>query len=161
MLLLGIIPFALLAYYNYNIYKGIKLPPSLDRQLSLDQPNQSGNCRSNQETDLARVLIGIVITFIFCHSLRIILNFMDMISAQEECWNVPGKHGIPSWAEIAVPFNKLLLIVNSSTNMIIYCCLNAAFRRQISSFYKHFYKQLCCCCNGTHDAQNLVNIEMQ
>ena len=133
----------------------MKLPPSLD------QLNQSGVSRSNQETDLARVLIGIVITFIFCHSLRIILNFIDMITAQEECWNVPGKHVIPSWAEIAVSFNKLMLIVNSSANMIIYFCLNAAFRRQISACYKHFCKRVWCYYTVTHDAQNGINIEMQ
>ena len=162
LLVLGVIPFVLLAYYNYNIYKGLKVAPNLEQTSSVRSRRQLRRRSLEQESDFARVLIAIVITFILCHSMRIILNLYEMIAAPmlSECASA-GKNGLARWAAIAKPFSKLMLIVNSSVNMIIYCCLNAAFRRQISSCYKHICKQFCCCSTVTDDVPAGINIEIQ
>ena len=158
LLVLGVIPFVLLVYYNYNIYKRLTLPSILCQV----QPTLA--LRSNQESK-ARVLIVIVITFIFCHSIRIILNFYEMFvdltpQMHSECATA-GKSGVARWVLIASPFSELMLIVNSSVNMIIYCCLNTVFRRQISSCGKHFCKQFCCCSTVADGVDGRINIEMQ
>ena len=158
LLVLGGLPFALMVYYNYNVYKALKLPSNVGQFYC------AGARRCNQEGDLARVMIGIVTTFIFCHSVRVILNCYDMIAAPSPqilpyC-SSPGKATFATWAHIALPFNRLILIVNSSVNPIIYCCLNAAFKQQVSSCNKHFCKRLCRCCTVQDNVQCCINIDM-
>ena len=81
LLVQGIVPFGLLAYYNYNIYKQLKLVSNLS------QDNRTRDTRYKQETDLAKILIVIVLAFVSCHALRIVLNFHEAIVAADilEC----------------------------------------------------------------------------
>ena len=108
LVVLGIIPLALLAYWNYNIYKHIK---SASNWL---QQNSSRLSRNNQENELARVLIGIVITFVCCHAPRIFLNFHEaiMIKHITLCFS-EGQDGLPLWPQITNEFNKLMLVINN------------------------------------------------
>ena len=156
LLVHGAIPFVLLAYYNNNIYKGLKLPSNLRQD---HQPRPS---RYNQETDLARVLIGIVITFISCNGLRILLDFQEMIvmDKAEECFSA-GKHGLPVWYLVTIDFSHFMLVVNSSVNLIIYCCLNTAFRRQMASCKTQFCIRLGYSSAVTDTVQGNINFEMQ
>jgi hypothetical protein len=127
-LVLGIIPLLLLAYWNFNIYKQIKSVSSWVEQ------NASRPSRSHQENELARVLIGIVITFVCCHALRILLNFHEAITIKDiMACHAEGKEGIPLWPQITNEFSKLMLVTNSSANIIIYCCLNSNFRKNMLS----------------------------
>ena len=126
LLVLGILPLTLLAYWNFNIYKQIKSVSSWAEQ------NASRPSRSHQENDLARVLIGIVITFVCCHALRILLNFHEAITIKNiMACHAEGKEGIPLWPQITNEFSKLMLVTNSSANIIIYCCLNSNFRKNM------------------------------
>ena len=128
---LGILPLILLAYWNFNIYKQIKSVSSWAEQ------NASRPSRSHQENELARVLIGIVITFVCCHALRILLNFHEAITIKDiMACHAEGKEGIPLWPQITNEFSKLMLVTNSSANIIIYCCLNSNFRKNIMSCLK-------------------------
>ena len=131
LVVLGILPLILLAYWNFNIYKQIKSVSSWAEQ------NASRPSRSHQENELARVLIGIVITFVCCHALRILLNFHEAITIKDiMACHAKGKEGIPLWPQITNEFSKLMLVTNSSANIIIYCCLNSNFRKNIMSCFK-------------------------
>ena len=130
LVVLGILPLILLAYWNFNIYKQIKSVSSWAEQ------NASRPSRSHQENELARVLIGIVITFVCCHALRILLNFHEAITIKDiMACHAEGKEGIPLWPQITNEFSKLMLVTNSSANIIIYCCLNSNFRKNIMSCF--------------------------
>ena len=126
LLVVGIIPLILLAYWNYNIYRYIKPTPHFLSQLSGQRINH------HQEQELARVLIGIVVTFICCHAVRIFVNFYDalywhdyFICSQDQYFK------LPLWRMIANPINDLMLVINSSSNIIIYCCLSSNFRKDL------------------------------
>ena len=125
LLVQGIIPFGLLAYYNYNIYRQLKLVSNLS------QDNRTRDSRYKQETDLARVLIVIVIAFVSCHALRIVLNFHEAVLVTNilECTSA-GKLGVSMWVLIMNNFSELMLVINSSVNVIIYCCLNKSLWRR-------------------------------
>ena len=132
LLLLGIIPLTLLAYFNWKIYKGMKLPSFLSQQENVKEK------RRHQESELANVLIGIVVVFILTHALRIFLSFYELSvvvkDVTQHCW--------PTWSRIAQAFNDLLLIFNSSSNCIIYCTLNSTFRRHIKLYVKEALNKL-------------------
>ena len=136
----------LLAYWNFNIYKQIKSVSSWAEQ------NASRPSRSHQENELAKVLIGIVITFVCCHALRILLNFHEAITIKDvmACF-AEGKEGIPLWPQITQEFSKLMLVTNSSANIIIYCCLNSNFRKNMLSCFKKKRE------NSSTQASNLNN----
>ena len=136
LLILGIIPLGLLAYWNYIIYKYMKSTPEVLRQCS------NAHARVGEEKELAKVLIGIVVTFVCCHIIRIILNFYDAM-----VWKDVLKHGckptevdilFPLWVVILENISHVMLSINSSVNIIIYCCLNAKFRKKISNLQTYF-----------------------
>lgn len=137
LVILGIVPLALLVYYNYNIYKELKSPPNVF------QDNETTAIRCSQEKDLARVLIGIVIIFICCHVLRIFLNFYEMVVIKNamRCYS-PGKPIFARWFMILDQFNYLMTVINSSVNLIVYCCLNTSFRRGVLSCKQYFVQRL-------------------
>ena len=134
----GIVPLILLAYWNYNIYKNIRSSTNLlHESINL-------NNRDKTEHSLSRVLIGIVFAFVLCHALRIFLDVHEAtwIKHVQACMS-KGRRGISLWVFVAMEFSSLLLVVSSSINMIIYCCLNSSFRKRIiNTFKKKWVKYL-------------------
>ena len=149
LILLGIIPLTLLAYFNCMIYKGMKLPSFLSQQENVKEK------RRMQESELATVLIGIVVVFVSSHILRIFLNVSEMIMVQDvinPCY--------PTWCQVAQTFNDLFLALNSSSNMIIYCCLNSTFRKHIKQYGKTFLSRLTCTQMSVANTVTYDNINM-
>ena len=119
-LVIWIIPLTLLIYWNYNIYKHTKnTSGSLEETL-----NQQ--TRRKQETELANVLIGIVIIFIFCHSPRLFIAVHELFTYNTVC-GIDGKYYYTVVGAIATDFLILLLTINSSLNTVIYCFLTSNF----------------------------------
>ena len=119
----GIIPFVSLTFFNCSIYNRIR------RRSNLSEENSPRKQRCGQEHDLARVLLAIVLTFILCHTLRIFLNFYEMIWINDIIACMSAKQDeFPLWCSIVNQFSTLFMVLNSSTNTIIYCCLNKKFR---------------------------------
>ena len=130
LLVTGIIPLALLTYWNYIIYKKIKLSSRWHQQHSRRSIRRTNG--QKQENEFAKVLIGIVITFICSHSLRVVLNFHEAIGTKNVLLCLAnGKRGVPFWSLMTNELNKLLLVTNSSVNIIIYGCLNSKFRKTL------------------------------
>ena len=137
LLVTGIIPLALLTYWNYFIYKKIKLSCRWNAQHSRRSIRRTNGQRlrpikMSQENEFGKVLIGIVITFICSHSLRVVLNFHEAIGTKNTLLCLAnGKEGVPFWILMTNELNKLLLVTNSSVNIIIYGCLNSKFRKTL------------------------------
>ena len=130
LIVLGILPLALISFFNYNVYKGMSLRTKLSEQRTHKE-------RSVQEHDLAKVLGGIVGVFMICHSLRLLLDFYEMILIKTVLDCVKNKQaGFPKWFLITKSFSALMLVINSSVNMIIYCCLNSGARKHVLTYKK-------------------------
>ena len=123
----------LLAYWNYNIYKYMKSTPDVLRQCS------NASARMGEEKELAKVLIGIVVTFVCCHMIRILLNFWDAMVWKEvlQCREA-GVGNFPIWIVFAENISHVMLSINSSINIILYCCLNSKFRKQLFELRNYF-----------------------
>ena len=84
--------------------------------------NETWRSKSRKkEVRLGRILFGIVVTFIICHSLRIFILFHEMVIVSDkiEC-DLKGNPRFVLWEEMIKVFNEFLLVVNSSMNTIIY-----------------------------------------
>lgn len=136
---LGVFPISLLTYYNFKIYKGIK-----SSNIVIEQDNTK-SVRFKQEKSLSTVMIGIVVVFMVCHSLRNILAFyiMTKLDILERCHNAGRLIALPLWCYILYTVNYLLLTINSSINMIVYCCLNSRFRKHLFSKLMPLSSSMC------------------
>ena len=139
LIVLGIIPFSLLTFFNCAIYNRIKQPMPL-----IDDTTLSTRIRRNQENDLSKVLFAIVGICIICHTLRFFLNFYEMIWINNllACIQAGAKREFPVWSHVVQEFSRLLLILNSSVNIVIYCCFNAKFRNQLIKYKGTIRKRL-------------------
>ena len=123
LIVLGVIPFVLIGYYNLTIYKHICQGPKLFEE------DISKRVRQKQENNLSRVLLAIVVLFILCHTLKIFLNFYEMIWIDDVLFcTMNGKDGFPRWSYIVQVFSRFLLVFNSSVNIVIYTCFSGKFR---------------------------------
>ena len=137
LIVLGVIPFSLLAFYNCAIYKRLSQPSKMIEE------NFPTRIRRNQENDLAKVLFAIVALCVVCHTLRFFLNFYEMIWINNilSCMQA-GERDFPAWSHIVQEFSRLLLVLNSSVNIVIYCCFNAKFRKQVLRYKGTISKRL-------------------
>ena len=124
ILTLGIFPLISLVYLNWKIYTGVKSPAALFEEQDKRQ--------QKKENELAKVLIGIVMLFIICHTFRVAIEIDNMTGSKvlEEC----HKLNLPTftlWSIIVDPLSEFMMVFNSAANMVVYCCLNANFRKLI------------------------------
>ena len=125
LLILGVIPLALLLYYNGSMIRNTKSPSFLvahDDVLKLKS--------RKREIHSASVLFGIVATFIICHTMRIFILFHEMVIIS---YTQGNKFEFVLWQQLVIEINELMLVLNSSVNTIIYCCLNKKFRNFVTT----------------------------
>jgi hypothetical protein len=130
-LVLEVFPISSLIYYNFKIYKAMRL--SFTNVVGQGAAQYS---RNKQENSLVRVMIGIVVVFIICHSLRgpVYIYILVKLQAVHDCQNTGSVPYLgPVWFYLLLAVNYVLLGLNSSVNMIIYCCINSNFRRHLLS----------------------------
>ena len=134
-MVLGLMPTALLFYFNCMVHRNIKPPKRLIQEVDFRRK------RYTQERNLAIVMMAIVAVFMALHSLRNVVNitFIFMVKLIANCSGAHTSHNLPSyvdtplWFQLIWVLSQLLVVINSSVNTIIYCCLNAKFRKQIES----------------------------
>ena len=127
LLFLGIFPFSLLVFFNYRIVCQMQVPSIIEALPAIER-----STRKTQEKDLAKVLIGIVVIFILCHTLRVLTDFYEMIIIDNiMLCNKAGKVGVSSWLIQLNYFSKLMIATNSSISMVIYCLINSTFRQKL------------------------------
>ena len=127
----ALVPTAILVYLNVNVY--LSLDEFLQRRHSRYHSNVSMNTYQRQQSiDVKKtfILFSIVFLFIFCHSLRLILNLDELVrlgSSQEDYENECKLSRF--WEEVLIPLNQLLLIINASAHFFIYVFFDAEFRQ--------------------------------
>ena len=140
LLVLGIIPLCLLAYFNCVIYQQLKPPTILMHQENRGSTTSHMSNFTNHEKEMARVLIGIVIVFVFCHFMRLMINFYETIVFRNAlACEMAGKNDFPLWGFMSIICSEFLLVLNSSLNIVIYCFINGNFRKKMN-LWKDFLK---------------------
>lgn len=135
----GIIPLLLLAYFNFVICKGMRkfVEERSTRRKESHYKNNETDLQQEQENRNQRnqtiILFVIVVIYVLCHSLRIILNIVDVAthSTTFQDLNNDCRYGHPLWVLISHPISEALLKLNSSVNFFIYCAFNNCFRKTI------------------------------
>ena len=144
----GAIPFIWLLSLNAKIYVTIRESLIVRRQLNIRQASRRYDIEETHESQNERhrgidilqtlVLFGLVISFFFCHILRIVLNLEEIIYFEEinriqdmeEKLNLRCT-GVQFWTMIAGDLSHLLLQVNSSINILIYGCISTQFKKAL------------------------------
>ena len=122
---LGMIPLALLIYYNSKIYSAIKRPPNIELQ------GEEEISAINREKRLSKVLIGLVCVFNVCHAPRILWYIINAYNYQSIVYcplQNPSTSGQSSWIYVLGLLYDLFLVINSSVNVIVYCAINERFK---------------------------------
>ena len=122
---LGVIPLLALAYLNWRIFNAVRSSSMLVQEHRRREQQQ-------KENDLARVLIGIILLFIVCHTFRVTIEIDNMLTAEivDICYEL-CLPTFAKWSSLLDPLSELMMVINSASNMIIYCCLNSTFRKLI------------------------------
>ena len=106
--------------------------PAIDKESKLRRVLSNAQTRSNQEKELARVLIGIVVIFICCHAPRIFFNIHESFVVKDILACIEAEKTYYSfWAFIGIDVGSALEVTNSSVNIIIYYCLSSSFRNDL------------------------------
>ena len=122
-LMLGVVPFFTIAFFNFKIYC------ILNKQKSVPP-----HTRKKQEETHSGVLLMIVITFLVCNFLRILLNMHEIFVIDEiELCKCSDLGGFPVWILILGFISPVFLTFNSSINLVIYCVFGAKFRKELHS----------------------------
>ena len=130
LLVMDVIPISLLIYYNVRIFKAMKSSTNIVSQ------NSNQYSRYKQENGMVKVMTGIVVVFIVCHSLRGIIFIYILVNLDHvhTCNETDSSTFLgPLWFYIIFSLNCVLFAINSSVNMVIYCCINSKFRKHLIS----------------------------
>jgi len=121
-----LVPWLLLLYLNIRIYLAVRLTTIRGRAVH-------NSVIQKRETNLAVILITIVLVFLCCHSLKLYLAFYKVhVTKKVVSCNETGLVPVHSQLRIFISsLNHLLLVLNSSVNFIIYCFLGKRFRRSL------------------------------
>ena len=85
------------------------------------------------------ILFSIVFVFLFCHSLRFILNIDEFLRRAHFKEDQQSKcDGLYFWEQILIPLNQLLLIINPSAHFFIYVFFDQGFQMEISKLFENF-----------------------
>lgn len=96
----------------------------------------------------ARVLITIVLAFLFCHAFRFSLKTYEVThpshSTAEHHMHClqQNKYHVPVILYAMLHLHHLLLVVNSSINFIIYCCVGERFRSELKAMFSSLFQFL-------------------
>ena len=124
---LGLFPLISLSYLNWRIFNVVRASAASFQER--DRYEQQ-----KKENELARVLIGIIILFVVCHTFRVIIEIDNIAGLSNPAAMVKVCHALclpefTLWSTVVDPLSELMMVVNSASNMVIYVCLNDNFRK--------------------------------
>lgn len=124
LIFFGFGPFALLVYFNYNIYSFIK-----HRRDVGNGQNQQNAAVKAAAARQSYVLFVICIIFIFCHMIRISLAIHEMFVIDHYRQSIATNCSSVKFHILVLgTVSHLLLTTNSSLNFFIYCLMSTEFR---------------------------------
>ena len=113
----------------------------------------------------ARILITIVLTFLFCHTFRFVIKAYEVTHPSHStyehhvyCLHHQKLH-IPVILHVMLSLSHFLLVVNSSVNFIIYCCVGKRFRKELKEIVYSLcrsLRSLVCFCRHRGEIQQHV-----
>jgi len=120
-ILLGLVPFAALIFFNVKIYERIKITR---RRYSRNNNNTSQQAKDLQ---LGFILILVCVMFFLTNLPRLLLNLYELYKVDDiiECGD---QFFPPTWFICSTSVNHLLLVLNCIMNFIVYCCFNEKFK---------------------------------
>ncbi|QQP42186.1 Uncharacterized protein FKW44_016772, partial [Caligus rogercresseyi] len=149
LIVLGIIPFSLLVFFNVRIYKAIQARrkrhhkpdsntmimarPATATSAAAKQNSRPkatrqhvNETRSKKEDNLAVIFMAFILVFLICHLPRLLLNIHELLTIADtmEC-KKRGIYRFSLLSMVSISVSHFLLVVNSSTNIIIYCALSS------------------------------------
>ena len=129
-ILFGVIPFVLLTFMCYKTLKKLRSHNTELRLAGINNENSS-HVRRQQEEQMAKVMVGLVVEFLILHFVRIFLNIYSGIMERcNRCDNKEITWLLDSYG-IVVHLSVLMVMVNASIDTITYCAINSEFRRQL------------------------------
>ncbi|QQP42184.1 Uncharacterized protein FKW44_016769, partial [Caligus rogercresseyi] len=153
LIVLGIIPFSLLVFFNVRIYKAIQArrkrhhkpdsntmimarPATATSAAAKQQRPKATRTRSKKEDNLAVIFMAFILVFLICHLPRLLLNIHELLTIADtmEC-KKRGIYRFSLLSMVSISVSHFLLVVNSSTNIIIYCALSSKFRVECNIVY--------------------------
>lgn len=166
-LVTGLVPLALLAYFNFRIYRGLiyfRRRRSTIRGIRNNKNTTNSQIRDDKTQEI--ILFAIVLIFLLCHILRISLNIEELILINDKTRMEQirqGCDGVRYWALLAMPMSEILLRLNSSVNFFIYCAFNKSFRSVISENISNMLNAcgLCKCTLEEMVTTNTQHFELQ
>ena len=111
----ALLPIGVLLYLNLTVY--------LSSTKFLERRSSISSIQRQQSADMKRtsILFSIFFVFLFCQSLRFILNVCEFLRFSQLKEEQKMKCEAPEfWERIVVPLNQLLLILNASAHFFIY-----------------------------------------
>ena len=162
LIILGILPFVMLIFFNCSIYFAIRRRQGNRANNvfkvesiclnKVDKYTSFGHAmfqlylsvrQRHQEENMAIVLMGIVSIFLVCNSFRIFLNFYEAVYEINTLSDDDGEIksepiSRSQWFRNASILSNFFVTLNACCNLIIYCALNNQFR-------SHFLEVLSCC----------------
>ena len=135
LLVAGMVPIAVLIYLYTKIYLHIKRH-NANLAAVMERINKRERKR---EADLAGIFGGYVITFLVCHTPRV-LFFGIIMMLNKESINEPATIPFPPWQLKLFYINPLLVTINSAVNVIIYASLSAQFREECKKLILGLWK---------------------
>ncbi|CAB4063238.1 unnamed protein product [Lepeophtheirus salmonis] len=166
LIVLGIIPFMLLVFFNVSIYKAIQArrkrrhkPDVTQMTTTMGEPKEHSasskkivnsvreqhvnETRSKKEDNLAVIFMAFILVFLICHLPRLLLNIHELLTITEtmECQK-RGHFSFSLMSMVSISVSHFLLVVNSSTNIIIYCALSSKFRVECNTVYTSLCRRL-------------------
>jgi len=95
------------------------------------KPTGASKKANSSEDHLALVFFGIILTFLVCHTPRVLLNLFEVATmSQTSACEAAGKPPFPFWVLATIKASHVLLAVNSATNMLVYCAVSSTFRAE-------------------------------
>jgi hypothetical protein len=124
---------------------------SLNRATT-QQPRRSNTSRRRTEDSLAVVFMAIILTFLVCHTPRILLDIHEVatIANTNTCRQL-GRDYFSLWSLLLLSASHFLLVVNSSVNMVVYCLFGSKFRAE----FKHIASKMIATLR--HNKSSLIN----
>ena len=148
LFILGIIPFVTLIGLYAMIYRDIRR----------HEKEMGGLCggkakaleEGKKERRLAVIFAGFVLTFLICHTPRLLFDSYLLINGKWflECLAEVGNTlPYPIWLKPFEPVKDLFITLNSATNIVVYTCMSEQFRKECRKLIKRIP---CCTSDSPH-----------
>ena len=128
----GFVPFTLLIFLGYKTLQRLRYHQTQFRRSAL-QGDEEDRLKGQEEEQMAKVMIGIVIVFLVNHFLRIFLNTVDGIQQQRytRCTG-NGKYVGKEDKYLAIVIVSIFMeILNSIIDPLIYAVMSTEFRKEL------------------------------